>query len=107
MNSEEIKKKKLESLRRRLSQNQLNNEEELAQAQLEQAHRKIVNKYLTKEAIERLGRVKLGHPQLAQQAELVVLQAVQTGQISLIGDKELKSILSELSSGKEEFRFIR
>ena len=97
MNLEEIRNKKLQEL-----QNQPSEEE-----QLEKLKKDIIRKYLTKEAIERLGRVRLGHQDIAQQAELVILQAAQTGQLKQkIGDKELRSILAELSSGKKEFKFI-
>ena len=97
MNLEEIRNKKLQEL-----QNQPSEEE-----QLEKLKKDIIRKYLTREAIERLGRVRLGHPDIAQQAELVILQAAQVGQLrQKIGDKELRSILAELSSGKKEFKFI-
>ena len=105
MNLEEIKKKKLEELQSKINQPQ--NQAELEKQQLDQLKKKLLNKHLTKEAIERLGRVRLAHPSLAEQAELVILQATQTGKIDLIGDKELKEILTELSSGKKEFRFIK
>ena len=105
MNLEKIRQKKLKELQNKINQPQ--NQEEVAEEQLEQLKKNLINKHLTKEAIERLGRVRLAHPQLAEQAELVVIQAVQTGQISQVNDKDLKSILSELSSGKKEFRFIK
>lgn len=74
---------------------------------MEQAKKNLITKFLSKEAIERLGRVRLAHPEAAKRAELVILQAAQTGKVSKIGDKDLKMILNELSSGKKEFRFIK
>ena len=69
--------------------------------------RKVVKKFLTKEASERLARIKLVKPDLALQIELNIYQLIQQGKIkSLITDEQMKKIL-ELLSEKKKFRFIK
>ena len=67
----------------------------------------LLKNHLTREALERLARVRLAHPNLAEQAEFVILQATQTGKIEQINEIQLKEILKELNSGKKQFRFIK
>jgi len=49
--------------------------------QIEELKKRIIQKILSKEALERLGRVRLSKPQLAEQVELSLLQMYQTGKI--------------------------
>jgi len=67
----------------------------------------IMNKILSKEAIERLGRVRLVKPELAMQLELYLMQLYQSGQIkTIIDDKKLKQILNSVVK-KKDFKVIR
>lgn len=75
--------------------------------QIEEMKRKIMNNVLTKEAFERLGRVRSVNPQLAGQAELYLLQIYQAGKIQdKITDEKIKDVLRVLSE-KKEFRIKR
>ena len=70
--------------------------------QLEKLKKVVMNKILTKEAIERLGRIRLVKPELASQVELYLMQLYQSGQIkSMIDDSQLKKILNALTSKKQ------
>ena len=84
------------------------NLEELAQMkQIEEMKKKILSAILTKEAFERLGRVRSINPDLAAQAELYLVQIYQTGKIKdKIPDEKMKEILGVLSQ-KREFRIRR
>ena len=67
----------------------------------------ILRKILTREARERLKRVKLVKPELATQLEVYLVQLYQSGQLkSSISDSQLRNILESLSS-KRSFRIIR
>ena len=80
---------------------------ELEKLQAEIAKRKILSQILTKEAFERLGRVKLANPLLAEQVSLYLIQLYQAGKLKThISDEQLKLILEKLSSGKK-FKIIR
>ena len=65
--------------------------------QIEIAKKEILRKILTKEALERLGRVKLANPTAALQLEGYLIQVYQSGQIKgQIDDLKLKEILNVL-----------
>ena len=75
--------------------------------QLEQMKKLIMKKILSKEAIERLARLNLVKPEIANQLELYLLQLYQSGKIaSEITDEQLKAILESISS-KKQFKIIR
>lgn len=74
---------------------------------IEELKKLIMNKILTKEAIERLGRIRLVKPDLANQLELYLVQLYQTGKLKEnISDEQLKMILETLTSGKS-FKIIK
>jgi programmed cell death protein 5 len=59
---------------------------------------------MTKEARERLNRVRLVKPEIVERVELALIQAVQMGQIrDIITDEQLKNILTEVME-KREFK---
>lgn len=75
--------------------------------QIEELKKKIMKTILTKEAIERLGRIRLVKPDLALQIELYLVQLYQSGKLKgQITDDNLKMILDTLTS-KREFKIIR
>jgi programmed cell death protein 5 len=75
--------------------------------QLEQMKKLIMKKILSKEAIERLARLNLVKPEIANQLELYLLQLYQSGKITNeITDEQLKAILESVSS-KKQFNIIR
>lgn len=75
---------------------------------IERIKKTVINKLLTKEALERLGRLKLIKPELASQLELYLVQLYQNRQIKTnITDEQLKNILSQISSYKKDFRIRR
>ncbi|MCK4497009.1 MAG: DNA-binding protein, partial [Candidatus Aenigmarchaeota archaeon] len=64
--------------------------------------RNILNRILTKEAFERLSRVRSVNPVLANQVDLYLLQTYQTGKLTeSITDEKLKEILKLLSEKKD------
>ena len=77
--------------------------------QVEEMKKQIMSRLLSKEAFERLGRVRAVNPQLASQAELYLLQAYQTGQLKgNVSEEQLKDILKALSGpGKKDFKIKR
>ena len=76
--------------------------------QIEEMKRQILLKLLTKEAFERLGRVRSVNPNLAGQAELYLIQLFQSGQVKAVDDEELKKVLKALSDGgKRDFSIKR
>lgn len=70
--------------------------------QIEEMKKKVLGSILTKEAYERLGRVRNVNETLANQVELYLLQIFQNGKIqNPITDEKMKRLLRALSEKKE------
>ena len=75
--------------------------------QFEEMKRLLMKKLLSKEAIERLGRIRLVKPELAAQLELYLIQLYQAGRIKgEVTDEQLKTILDAVTT-KKEFKIIK
>ena len=75
--------------------------------EIEKLRKTILKKVLSKEAFERLGRIRLMKPELAVQLEAYLIQLYQAGKIKTqITDEQMKTILQGLSP-KKKFRIIR
>jgi len=72
---------------------------QLQQAQqMEVLKKQLLGKALTKDAIERLGRVRTVNPDLAGQAELYILQISQQGKLKgPVTDIQMKDVLRVLA----------
>jgi programmed cell death protein 5 len=77
--------------------------------QMEEMKRKVLLTILSKEAYERLARVRVANPEIAGQAELYLLQIYQTGKLQgRVTDEQMKEVLRALSSGsRPEFNIRR
>lgn len=70
--------------------------------QLEEMKRRLLSGVLTKEAHERLGRVRTVNPALASQAEIQILQLHQSGRLRMsVTDAQVKEILRILSEKRD------
>ena len=77
------------------------------QQKTEQLKKMVMKNILTKEAMERLGRIRLVKPELASQLELYLVQLYQSGKIkTVISEDQLKMILETLSA-KKEYKLIK
>ena len=80
---------------------------QLEKQQVELLKKAVALKYMTKEARERINRIKLIKPEIAEQVESALLQAVQTGQIKdRITESQVVLILDDISS-KKKFRILK
>jgi len=76
-------------------------------AQVEAIKKAIMQKVLTKEARERLNRLRLVKPEIAAQLELYLVQLYQAGKLAAqLSDEQLKSVLEMLLSEKK-FKIVR
>lgn len=83
----------------------MNEAEELQK--LEAMKKAVLKKVLSKEATERLGRIKLVKPEIANQLELYLVQVYQSGKIGgMITDDQLKTILEQIAT-KQKFRILK
>ena len=69
--------------------------------QLEEMKKNLLSHILTKEAFERLSRIRMVNQQLAGEVELYLLQIYQGGKLNnKITDEKLKEVLNALSEKK-------
>ena len=67
---------------------------------------KVAKQYITKQAIQRYGNLKLGHQDVAIKAIAMIAQACQLGQIKEpLSDEDFKSLLIEIQRDKKSFNF--
>ena len=106
---DEIRKKKIEEmmgLQQEKTQQQ-SHEQAQIQQQIGQME-KIVKQFFTKEALARYGSLKTAHHERALQLLIILLQAIQKGQIqSKIDDSTLKKVLEQLTPKKKEIKIKR
>ena len=94
---EDIKRKKLEELQA------VHSHEEQLRQQIEAAE-SLVKSKLTKKALERLGNIKVAHPEIYFQAVALLTNLIQTGKAGEVNDVQLKEILKMMSPKKKEFK---
>lgn len=76
--------------------------------EFEKLKKSALSNALNKEALERLGRVKIANPVLSTQLELYLVQLYQSGQLKgKIDDKKLKQILNVLIPNKRKTKIKR
>lgn len=97
----ELERRRLLELRRRLVEQQ-------RRAAVEAQKQAALKLILTPEARQRLTNIKLVRPEFAEQLELHLIQASQTGKVKLpITDEQLKEILIRLQSKRRDIRIRR
>ncbi|MEM1536039.1 MAG: DNA-binding protein [Candidatus Pacearchaeota archaeon] len=69
---------------------------------------RIAKQYMTKQAIQRYGNLKIAHPEVAVKAIAAIAQAAQLGQIQgQLDDEDFKRLLIEIQKDKKNFTFRR
>ncbi|MBS3145873.1 hypothetical protein J4414_03665 [Candidatus Woesearchaeota archaeon] len=83
-------------------QEQLKLQEQLAQLE------SSAKQYMTKEAIQRYGNLKVAHPQKALEVIMLLAQLIQNGQLKdKVDDYALKEFLLKTQQQKREFKLMR
>jgi programmed cell death protein 5 len=103
-----IKKRKLEEMQRNAQPNEMEDQNRKQTEQEEARRQQILKQILSTEARERLSTLKLVRPDLVSNVENQLIQLAGMGRINrVIGDEELKSILSRLIGSKRETKIER
>ncbi|MGC8689365.1 MAG: DNA-binding protein [Thermoplasmata archaeon] len=102
---EEIRRRKLAQL---LAQQSTEEQEVQKEREVQEERLRILRQYLTSEARERLNRVKLVKPDLAEAVENQIIYLAQTGRLNrMITDDEIRTLLARLSEGKRDIKIER
>jgi programmed cell death protein 5 len=102
---QEIRQKKLAQLQMAQQQEEAVKEES---ARRDAQKKAILRKVLTVEAKERLGRLKLGYPDLAANIENQLIMLHQTGRLpGQVDDATLKKLLEQVQPKKREINITR
>jgi programmed cell death protein 5 len=103
----------LEALRqKRMAQLQMQDQQQEAMKEEQEktnAQKKaILRKVLTVDAKERLGRLKLGYPDMAAAIENQLIMLYQSGRLpGPVDDETLKRLLSQVQPKKREINIVR
>lgn len=104
---EEIKKKKLLELQQQqmLSQEA---EEGAERKEFEEQKKTLLRAILTTDARERLGRIKVARPEVAENIENQLIMLAQSGRLkNKINDEQLRELLSKLLPKKRDIKIRR
>jgi programmed cell death protein 5 len=105
---EEIRRRRLMELQQRQREIEEFQRQQEIQRQIEMQKKAILRAILEPEAKERLSRLKLAHPELAEAVENQLVILAQSGRIqSKISDAMLVEILKRVQPKKRETRIIR
>lgn len=103
---EALRKKRLADLQQQMmSQEELEDEQ---QQEFEKQKKTILRAILTDDARERLGRIKVARPEMAENVENQLIMLAQNGRIkNKINDEQLRELLEKLLPKKRDVTIRR
>jgi programmed cell death protein 5 len=102
---QEIKRRKIDALQQQAAEQ---DKQEETREQFEQQRQAVLRQILTTEARERLARLKIARPELAENVENQLIMLAQSGQLTgVITDDALVQILEKLTPKKREITIKR
>ena len=105
---EDIKKKKLEKLKKQAALEENIEQEKEQNEEFEKQKKLILIRALTPKARERLGNIKVARPQIAEQIENQLIMLVQSGRLkNKINDKQLRELLKKMIPKKRDIKIKR
>jgi len=104
---ENLRKKKLEELQRQIDQGSLE-EQDAQREEFEAQKKQILRSLLTAQARERLGRIKVARPEVAEAIENQIIILAQRGGLkNKINDEQLRMLLAKILPKKRDIKIRR
>ena len=106
---EKLRKKRLQDLQQQtISQEDLVEEEQKQQKQFEEQRKLILRTVLTTDARERLGRIKVARPEIAENIENQLMTLAQSGRLKTkVTDEQLQELLKRILPKKRDIKITR
>lgn len=105
---EKLKKRRLQELRQQTALQENMEAQDRQKEEFEKQKKMILVKILTPEARQRLGRIKVARPQVAENIETQLIMAAQSGQLkNKINDEQLRILLSKAFPKKRDIKIKR
>ena len=106
---EELKKKRLRELEQQAAyQESIEDQQEQQNKQFEEQKKAVLRTVLTPGARERLGRIKVARPEVAESIENQLIMVAQSGQLkNKINDEQLRMLLKKVMPQKRDIKIKR
>jgi programmed cell death protein 5 len=103
---ESLRKKRLQELQQQAALQE--NMQEEQQKQFEEQKKSVLRGILTNDARQRLGRIKVARPDVAEAIENQLIMFAQSGQLkNKISDEQLKMLLKKIIPKKHDIKIKR
>ena len=105
---EELRKKKLQELQQQAALQESLEEQELQKKQVEEQKKAVLRSIMTNPARERLARIKMARPEVAEAIENQLIMIAQSGQLkNKINDEQLRVLLTKIIPKKRDIKIKR
>ena len=105
---ENIKRKKLQELQQQMSSDVFEEQQDQQKKEFEEQKKQILRTILTTSARERLGRIKVARPEIAESIENQLIMIAQSGGLkNKINDEQLRMLLSKVMPKKRDITIKR
>ena len=105
---ENLRRKKLQELQQQGQLQESLEEQDAQKKELEERRRTILRSILTTQAKERLGRIKVARPEMAEEIENQLIMLAQGGRLkNKINDEQLRMLLSKIIPKKRDIKIER
>ena len=105
---EKLRRKKLLELQRQSQLQESLEDQEIQEKEFEEKKKRILRGILTTQAKERLGRIKVARPEMAETIENQLIVLAQSGRLeSKINDEQLRMLLSRIIPKKRDIKIRR
>jgi programmed cell death protein 5 len=105
---ERLRKKRLQELQQQSLDQEAMDEQEAQQREVEEQKQRILRAVLTTEARERLGRIRVARPDVAESIDQQLIILAQSGRLkNKINDEQLRMLISKVLPKKRDIKIRR